>query len=243
MKEKKWQELNRVADELLSLMSKDRKWEVTADLKVCITPRIPFADLAAHSGTTRCRKHLLHELAGPFIVFRGKVQEALKLSDEQKHALVEKLPEYLPETMKAIEKFKDLPGKEREKAMQAHRQKSGERFERFLKEALKTDQFQRLKQLELQHDGPAALGRPEIREELAITQEQLRQFMGIVQGMQKKIEPLMKEAQAGGNPLEIRPKVIKIRKDHEAMMEAVLSESQRKQWKEKLGKPVDVLDE
>ena len=64
--------------------------------------------------------------------------------------------------------------------------------------------------------------------------------MGVVQDMQKKIEPLIKEAQSGGNPEEIRPKVMKIRKEHEAKIEAILTDVQKKQWKEMLGKPLDL---
>ena len=51
----------------------------------------------------------------------------------------------------------------------------------------------------------------------------------------------MKEAQSGGNPQEIRPKVIKIRKEHEGKIEAILSDAQKKQWKDMLGKPFDIL--
>ena len=60
--------------------------------------------------------------------------------------------------------------------------------------------------------------------------------------MQKKIEPLIKEAQSGGNPEETRPKVIKIRQDHRGKIEAILSDEQKKQWKTMLGKPFDLGD-
>ena len=41
---------------------------------------------------------------------------------------------------------------------------------------------------------------------------------------------------------EIRPKAMKIRKEHEGKIEALLTDAQKKQWKEMLGKPFD-LDE
>ena len=66
--------------------------------------------------------------------------------------------------------------------------------------------------------------------------------MAIVQELQKKVGPLIKEAQSGGDPEEIRPKVMKIRKEHEDKIEAVLTDAQKKQWKEMLGKPF-ALDE
>jgi hypothetical protein len=189
------------------------------------------------------RKHVLHELAGPFIVFRGKVQEELNLSDDQKQKMLEALPEYIQETKTILDTLGDQKPEQREKAMQSHRQKAGERFTTTLKAILTVPQLGRLKQLQLQHEGPGALGRPEIRTDLKITQEQLMRFAGVIQDMQKRIEPLIKEAQSGGNPEEIRPRVIKIRKDHEAKIENLMTDEQREQWKAMRGKPVDVLTE
>ena len=75
-----------------------------------------------------------------------------------------------------------------------------------------------------------------------ITDEQRQQFMGLVEDMQKKIEPLIKHAQSGGNPQEIWPMIKKIRKDHEVKLMALLTEAQRKRWKEMLGKSLDLGD-
>jgi hypothetical protein len=106
---------------------------------------------------------------------------------------------------------------------------------------LKDDQGKRLRQLELQQEGPFALLHSEaIGKELKITDKQRKQFMAVVQEMQKKIEPLIKEAQSGGNPEEIRPKIMKVRREHEGRIEALLSDAQKKQWKEMLGKPLDL---
>ncbi len=189
------------------------------------------------------RKHLLHELAGPFIAFRATVGEELKLSDTQKQRMRDALPEYLQETRKVLETLGDLKPGEREEAMQAHRRKSGERFAASLKEILTPSQFARLQQLQLQHEGPGALGRPEIRKDLGITQEQLMQFAGVIKEMQEQIEPLIKEAQSGGNPEEIRPRAIKIRKAHEEKIESLMTDSQRERWRAMRGKPVDVLND
>ncbi len=190
------------------------------------------------------RKQLVEALGGgPFLVFCDKVQEELKLSDDQKKNLLEKLPDYGQETMKVFEKIKDAKPEEREKELKSHRQKSQEKLAPFLKETLKAEQLKRLQQLELQQEGPLnLLGRPDIGKELKITDEQRKQFMGVVQEMQKKIAPLMKEAQSGGNPQEIKPKIMKIRREHERRIEAILSDAQQKQWKKMLGKPFDLGD-
>jgi succinate dehydrogenase/fumarate reductase flavoprotein subunit len=208
-----------------------RRIQVVLLITLCSVTGVALLVLAAaRTGLAQndeMRKHILHELAGPFIVFRANVQEELKLSDSQKQKMEETVPDTLGEAQKFMETL--------------HRDKAGDKFNDSLKETLKPGQLARLKQLQLQHEGPAALGRPEIRKELNITQQQLMKFMGVVQDMQKKIEPLIKEAQSGGDPEVIRPKVIKIRKEHEALMIDFLSDEQKKMWQEKVGKPVDVL--
>jgi hypothetical protein len=194
---------------------------------------IAGAPAAAQDVPEEARKHLLHELGGPFFVSRDKVQEELKLSDDQKKKLREKLSEDVQETRKVL----SLKVGERDKAMQSLRQSSSKKLAVFLKEILTPEQLKRFQQLELQYDMPAIMLRPEIVKELKITDEQRQQFIGVIQAMQRKIEPLMKEARSAGNPQEILPKVIRLRLDCQGQIEALLSETQRKQWQEMTGKP------
>jgi hypothetical protein len=186
------------------------------------------------------RKHLLHELGGPFIVYRSNVQEELKLSDDQKQRLLGKLPDFLQEAMKT----ERLQGAEREKEMRFIRQKSSEELWPFLQGTLNAEQFTRLQQLELQHEGPAAVvGRPEIGKELKMTDGQRDQVVAVVKDMQKRMEALQQQAHSGGDLQAIRLKAIKIYEDQEGKIEAILSEAQRHRWKEMRGKPFDVFDD
>ena len=75
-----------------------------------------------------------------------------------------------------------------------------------------------------------------------MTDRQRQQFVAIVRDLQRQVEPLVKEAQTTGKPEEIRPKVMKIRKEHELKLEDLLTDAQKKQWKEMLGKPLDLGD-
>lgn len=68
------------------------------------------------------------------------------------------------------------------------------------------------------------------------------QFMGVFQEMHQKIEPLMKQAQSGGNQVEIRAKAMKVRKEQQGKLEALLTDAQRQKWQELLGKPFDLAD-
>ena len=202
------------------------------------------AHASAQEVPEEARREIAHNLQGPFVVFREAAQADLKLTDEQKEKVEEHLRERLPDIMQFFQSLDGVNGEEREKKLQAFRQNAHEKLTPVLKATLKEDQIKRLHQLELQQEGPFALfhGEPKIAKAMKITVEQRKKFMAVVQDLQKKVKPLIEEAQSGGNPEEIRPKVMKIRKDHEQQIEALLTDTQKEQWKEMLGKPL-ALDE
>jgi len=188
------------------------------------------------------RRQITETLGPPFLVFRDKVQEELKLSDEQKKKLEKRLQDTVQDTMQLFQKLADKEPEEREKELHAYREKAQENLTAFLQGLLQEEQSKRLRQVMLQREGLFALGHAEIMKELEITDKQRQQFGEVAQEMHKKIEPLVKEAQKGGNPQEIWPKIRKIRKEQEERIEALLSEAQKKQWQEMLGKPLDLGD-
>jgi hypothetical protein len=190
----------------------------------------------------QARRQVTETFGPPFLVFRDKVQEELNLSDEQKKKLEKRLEHTVPDAMQFFQKLGDKQPEEREKELHAYVEKAQENLTAFLQGLLQDEQFQRLRQLMLQREGLFALGNAEIMNELQITDKQRQQFVEVVQEMQKKIEPLLKEAQKGGNPEEIWPRVMKVRREHGNRIEALLSEGQRRQWKEMLGKPFTLDD-
>src|SRR5262249_17856911 len=153
----------------------------------------------------------------------------------------DELRERVQDAMQFFQKLQDVKPAERQKELEAYRRQAHQKLRAFLKEALKEGQGKRLRQLELQREGPFALG-GEVGKELGVTPEQRKQFMAVVRRMQKKMEPLIKEAQSGGNPEEIKPRLMKIRREHERRLVALLTNAQQQQWKKLLGKPLD-LDE
>jgi hypothetical protein len=141
--------------------------------------------------------------------------------------------------------FQTLEGQkpeEREQQLHAYRRKAQEKLAAFLKDTLKAEQLGRLRQLELQQEGPFALGRPDVGAALKLTDGQRQQFIAVVRAMEKQIQPLIQEAQTKGNPEEIRPRVMKIRQEHAGQVEAILTEAQKQRWKDMLGKPFDLSD-
>jgi hypothetical protein len=170
------------------------------------------------------------------------VQRDLGLSDEQKKKLQKRLADT---TQIAGRFFQSLDGKadeERQKALHAYRERGQETLTAFLQGLLGDEQLHRLRQVMLQQEGVFALGNPEVGQELGLTDEQRQGFAEVVQKMQKEIEPLMKEAQKSGKHEEIRPRAMKVRADAAGRIDALLTDVQKKRWKELLGKPLDLGD-
>jgi predicted HAD superfamily Cof-like phosphohydrolase len=74
---------------------------------------------------------------------------------------------------------------------------------------------------------------------LHLKEDQRKQFMGLIMQAHQKIQQLLEEAQKTGNLKEVQGKVIKIRDDLEDDLCAKLTDDQKMQWKEMLGKLTD----
>ena len=189
------------------------------------------------------QRHLAEVLGGQFLIFRDQVQVELKLSDDQKRELMAHFGQHVQPTMRLFEKIKDLGPEERERDLHAYRRKAEEKLTAQLSGVLNARQQARMFQLQLQQAGAfALLGQNEAFLKLKIADGQRTKFMEVVQAMQEKIQTLINQSQPGAMPDEIRPKVMKIRQEHEGKIEAMLTSEQKAQWKELLGKPFDFMD-
>ena len=178
-----------------------------------ITTTIIACLLLAAAGIARAER--------PFIVFDPSVPEELKLSDEQKQKLKEKLPSFFNPKSPDYQQRSKAPDAAAHKELWA-----------FLKEMLTADQFKRFQQLVIQHEPPQVL-RPDIAKELKITDEQRTQIMGLIQDYKKKES----ENKQGARPRGIRSKA---RVEFDEKLEAVLNDAQKKQWKEMCGEWFDI---
>jgi hypothetical protein len=187
------------------------------------------------------RKQVVEALGTPFIVFRDRVLDELNVSEDQREKLMQHVMAQIMETGPFLESLNDA-GPEREKQLNEHRKTAREKLAKCLMDVLEPGQRKRLRQLTLQQEGGFALGQDDVRKELKITEEQMKEFMGIVQDLQRKIEDVVKVARSGGNPQELRAKVEQARKDHAKKLEDVLTDAQKKQWKALLGAPFKLGD-
>jgi hypothetical protein len=218
LKAKNFEEAEKTADSILKMMGTD-------------------APAAGRELPKEALKMLRHELGGSFLVSRDKVQEELKLTKEQKAKLEQQLRELLPDAIQFFQKLNGLTREEREKELRTYRPKAREKMTEALKDTLNEGQRTRLRQLELQREG--LFGSGEIWKELEVTDEQRQQFMEAIQRTGQEIEALLQEVRKNGNPDEIRPKVMKLREGLQGKLEALLTDAQKTQWKEMLGKKID----
>jgi hypothetical protein len=217
MKAKNFEEVEKTADAILKLMG--------------LNAPVPEQDVPEE-----VRRQLTHNLGSAFLVFRVKVQEELKLTEEQKEKLEQHLKALLPDAMQFLQNINGLKPGEREKDLAAFRPKAKRKMASVEKEILTEAQLVRLRQLELQREG--LFGDGEVWKELEVSDEQRAQFLAAIQPMQKKIMALLEESQKSGKPDEIRPKILKVREDLQGQLEALLTDVQKKRSKEMLGKPV-----
>ena len=196
------------------------------------------AQAPAHDIPEEVRKKLRHELGSSFLVFRDKVQEELKLTKEQKEKLEQHLRELLPDALQVLpEDRRPEAGGARKRTRSIPPEGAGETG------GGAEGNPQRRPAHAPASAGAATGGAVRRRGDLERTASHGRAAEAIRGGDPadaEKIEPLLEEAQKGGNPEEIRPKVLKLREDLQGKLEALLTDAQKKQWKEMLGKPVDL---
>ncbi len=216
LKAKDFDEADKTADSILKMIGGESQ------------PSEPKPD-AAQGVPLETREKLAHNIGCSFLLFRDQVQAELKLTSEQKEKLDQRLRELLPDAMQVASNGKG----DREK----YNERAHEEMAAVLKETLSEGQRTRLHQLQMQKDG--LFGPAWNMTELRITDAQRKQFMAPTQETQQKTQALMAEIQKGANPDEIRPKAFHLRLDLEAKLEALLTDAQKKQWLEMLGKPVN----
>ena len=115
----------------------------------------------------------MEALGTPFIVYRDKVLDELKVSDEQREKLMQQALEQIMETGPFLDALTET-GQEREQKLNEHRKNAREKLAKHLKEVLDPGQLARLRQLKLQQEGGFALGQEDVRKDLKISQNKCR---------------------------------------------------------------------
>lgn len=163
-----------------------------------------------------------HGMLASILLVRPDVQKELNLTAQQK-AKIEEMQQAM---RRAREELRSLPPDQRRRHMAELRQKNDPTS------VLTETQKKRLRELELQWQGPTALMNPEIAKEVGLTQEQRAKIMGI---LREQFQGLRDRSPQGGvrDPQALE----KAREEAEKKILEVLTPAQRQKWDQMLGKP------
>jgi hypothetical protein len=167
------------------------------------------------------------------------VQKELKLDSAQ----VEKATTLATETREKMMGLRDqLTGLEGQELMTKRQELAKPINEAAMKTVagfLKPEQVKRLSQIELQQRGGNALSDPAIAKKLGVTDEQASKVKTILADSQSEMRELFQSA--GDDRQAAMAKVQTLRKETNSKVMALMTEDQKKTWKEMTGEPFEVV--
>jgi Spy/CpxP family protein refolding chaperone len=155
------------------------------------------------------------------------VQKELKLTDDQKA----KLEDFFAGMMERFQELRDLDPEERREKIQEIQKEN----DKTIAGILKPEQVKRLKEIGYQQAGAMALNDPEVIKALGITDEQRDQVRELNRNMMEEMRELIQPGQPPDE--EARNKMQELRKGVGEKMMKILTEEQKKKWKDMQGEP------
>jgi hypothetical protein len=193
-----------------------------------------------------------------FLIRNEAVQKELKMDKDQADKAAEAVKTVTDKHADDFTKLRDLEQEERRTKSRELNQKVNEETVKAIGEVLKPEQMSRLKQIELQRAGYAAYTRPEVQTSLKLTDEQKEKVKSITDKANTDIREAMGAPGQGGRQRGQggaggagrgqgrggfgagNEKVTAIRKEANEKVVALLTDDQKKSWKELTGAPFEV---
>lgn len=169
---------------------------------------------------------------GANLLQRAEVQTELKLTDEQKTKVASMLETLGEERRGRFQDLRDASAEERQKVMAQWQMEETKKVNAILN----PDQQKRFRQISLQQEGPMALSRPDVADELKLTDDQKMKVQEARAIMMEKQGVIREEAQ--GDREAMRSKMEALRKETNDKIAAVLTDEQKTKWKEMCGTPL-----
>jgi hypothetical protein len=182
-----------------------------------------------------------------FLLANEDVQNELKLTDEQK----EKIKAFAPAQGRrggggagggagGARPRGDAPG-----GGQGGGSEAAQAAEKFVKESLTAEQQKRFKQIRFHAMGVSAFGEEEVQSALKFSDDQKSKAKTLVEDFNRDSRELMPRRDApggggGGNPQEIAEKRAALVKSYTDKVHAMLSDEQKKAWKDLVGAPFEL---
>jgi membrane protein involved in colicin uptake len=169
------------------------------------------------------------------------VQEELKMTDDQVKKATKFQEDMRPKMQEAFQKLQGVKPEEFREKMAEAMKPLNEEAEKFAKDTLKPEQMKRLKQIQLQQEGVAALTKDEVKKELKLDDKQATQLKALADDFTKERGEIMRNA--GRDPekrAEAQKKVTELTKETMTKVNKVLKEDQQKTWKDMVGTPFEI---
>jgi hypothetical protein len=175
-----------------------------------------------------------------------KVQKELDLVDDQKKKIADLEGEMRISMRDMFSSLQDLSGEERMTKMQELMKENQDKMQKKLADILLPHQLDRLKQIQLQAEGPMALFNADVIKELNLSTEQQDKMKTARDESGEKMRDLMgdmrdlsrEERQA--KMAELRDKMQKMRDDLNAKLTEILTQDQRDKLEKMKGAKVDI---
>ncbi len=164
-----------------------------------------------------------------FLLMNPSVQEELKLDKGQ----VEKIDAALKDDFGKL-RNRDLAQEERQEVMKKVQATST----KLVADVLKPEQKKRLGQIQRQVAGLGAFADPEVQKDLKLSDKQKDELKSLAESEQKESREIFQNA--GGDFQAAREKLRTLRKEKMEAAMKVLTDEQKKAYKESLGEPFEI---
>ncbi len=178
---------------------------------------------------------------GAALLSNKSVQKELKATDEQAEKLNTLAREMMEKQREDYQGLRDLSQEERREKMQELTRAHTAELGKGMREILKPEQVKRLQQIQLQQAGAAAFSSPRGQEGLKLTDDQKTKLREINEESGQAMREAFQGAQSDREGA--MKKIGEVRKQATEKAVGVLTDDQKKSWKDMTGEPFEIVYE
>ncbi len=178
---------------------------------------------------------------GAALLSNKSVQKELKATDEQAEKLNTFAREMMEKQREEFQNLRDLSQEERREKMQELARAHTAELVKGMGGFLKPEQVKRFQEIQLQQAGAGAFSSPRVQESLKLTDDQQSKFREITDASGESMREAFQGAQSDREGA--MKKIGEVRKQATEKAVAVLTDDQKKAWKDMTGEPFQVVYE
>jgi Spy/CpxP family protein refolding chaperone len=175
---------------------------------------------------------------GPFFLMAENVQKDMKLSDEQVGKVQDTLRQIREKHADELQGLRDLDPQERPQKAASVTREMNDEVKKDLH--LSAEQSKRFDQISLQTRGLMAFADPRVQETLNLTAEQKSQIREIAQSSAGAGRGAFNKDASQEERQEAMRKAREARQENLKKVHALLTDDQKKEWKELTGEPIEI---